>query len=50
MLLDLLAEWQACGVSENHIDPNIEAVIFSLFRIRKILGLIRWPVVIPKYS
>jgi hypothetical protein len=22
MLLDLLAEWQACGVGENHIDPN----------------------------
>jgi hypothetical protein len=22
MLLDLLAEWQACGVNENHIDSN----------------------------
>jgi hypothetical protein len=34
MLLDLLAEWQACGVSENHIDPNkakgIRANIFNI--------------------
>jgi hypothetical protein len=25
MLLDLLAEWQACRVSENRIDPNMLA-------------------------